>query len=145
VGGRIDREKHKLIFDFPEEAVSVEADDLRIRQVVINLLGNAIKFTKQGTITVWLREDGEHVVFGVRDTGIGIAKEKLPLLFRRFEQVHERKAMTEAGTGLGLALCRQIIEAHHGSIHVESELGEGSNFYCRLPRHRPQNGDGSDG
>jgi CheY-like chemotaxis protein len=109
-------------------------DPLRMKQVLFNLLSNAIKFTSAGG-TVWLkarRGDGS-VLIDVQDTGIGIAQGDVPKLFREFEQIETQQGPKPEGTGLGLALCKVLVEAHGGEINVSSSLGEGSTFTVRIP------------
>jgi two-component system sensor histidine kinase/response regulator len=109
------------------------ADPGRLEQVLMNLLGNALKFTPDGgAVTVDVADVGDAIEVAVTDTGPGIAPEELPLLFERFAQASAGQRV--AGTGLGLVICRHLIEAHGGRIGVESELGRGSRFAFRLPR-----------
>ncbi len=112
----------------------VLADEVRVRQVLLNLLSNACKFTRQGEIVLGARTEGEQVVLWVRDTGIGIAAEDQARIFNEFEQVESHDAKTQSGTGLGLAICRWLVELHGGRMWLESELGKGSSFYFSLPR-----------
>ncbi len=110
----------------------VSADRERIRQVVVNLLHNAIKFSPQGgSVVVAARAEAGSVVVTVTDTGIGISKDDLPHVFERFFKAD--KARAGEGTGLGLAIAKHIVQAHGGSIWVESEEGKGSIFGFRLP------------
>jgi len=113
----------------------IYADEKRLRQVLLNLLGNAIKFTDQGTVTLKIEVTADQsdrnlrqIFFQVEDTGVGIAPEHLSKLFQAFEQVGDRQRQS-AGTGLGLAISQQIVQLMHGQIQVKSELGKGSNFY----------------
>lgn len=108
-------------------------DPIRIRQVLFNLLNNATRFTDQGGITVEVRRQEENVVFSVADTGVGIAPEKLPLLFEEFQQLDGSMRRRHGGSGLGLAISRKFVELHDGHIWVESEVGKGSTFYFSLP------------
>jgi signal transduction histidine kinase len=124
----------ELIYDLPDKQVHAQVDILRMKQVLVNLLSNAAKFTDQGRITVWLEEQEANIKLGVSDTGIGIEQQHLEQLFRPFEQLQSKFTSSEKGTGLGLALCREIIQAHHGEIEVESELGAGSTFIITLPK-----------
>ncbi len=114
----------------------IEADERRIRQVLVNLLSNAVKFTPEGG-EVWLEveadSESEILQFSVSDTGIGIAKENLDKLFKPFVQLDSSLSRRYAGTGLGLALVRRLVELHGGSVSVESELGKGSRFTVTLP------------
>ena len=121
----------------PEDLPHVMCDPARITQVLTNLLGNAIKFTpKQGRITAEAKlvEGGMVVQVSVTDTGIGIAKEDLPKLFSKFQQVGERTASDISGTGLGLAISKEIVELHRGRIWAESdEVKKGTTFTFTLP------------
>jgi signal transduction histidine kinase len=104
-------------------------------QALTNLLSNAIKFsTTDGT--VWLTAEGKantEVLFSVRDQGQGIPSDKLESIFERFQQVDSSDSRRKGGTGLGLTICRKIIEQHEGKIWAESTLGEGSTFSFTLP------------
>ena len=108
------------------------SDPTKIRQIVLNLLGNALKFTDQGSVTLSLTHEGDSHVVRVRDTGIGIAADKLPLLFAEFVQVHDTHATDYRGTGLGLAISRRYARLLGGDIEVESVPGSGSQFTARL-------------
>ncbi|MDX1437657.1 MAG: ATP-binding protein, partial [Anaerolineales bacterium] len=116
---------------------AIEADPLRIRQVLLNLLSNAAKFTEEGSISVTCRledtVDGPAVLVSVRDTGPGVAPEDLEKLFLPFSQVDASPTRKTGGTGLGLSISKHLIEMHGGKIGVESVLGEGSRFYFTLP------------
>jgi two-component system phosphate regulon sensor histidine kinase PhoR len=110
----------------------VLADAIRIQQVLVNLLHNAIKFTSAGgQVTVSATQQGQAVRFAVADSGIGIDADDLPRIFERFYKVDRSRATS--GTGLGLAIARHLVEAHNGRIWVESEVGRGSTFYFTLP------------
>lgn len=113
-------------------------DPDRIRQVLINLLGNAIKFTEKGVVSIEAKLEGEDekealIRFSVRDTGIGIAGENLNLLFQPFSQLDSSSRRRFGGTGLGLSISRQLVELMGGEIGVESQTGEGSTFSFRIP------------
>jgi PAS domain S-box-containing protein len=121
-----------LTADVPHADARVVCDHGRIVQVFGNLLGNALKFTNEGGAVALHAIEGEGVVrFAVTDTGAGISEEQLPHLFDRYWQGARSPA---GGVGLGLAIAKGIIEAHHGTIHVESKRGEGSTFAFDLPR-----------
>ena len=114
----------------------IEADEKRLRQVLINLLGNAIKFTDRGFVTLQvdvldLSETQVSLLFRAIDTGIGIAEDDLERLFEAFEQVGDRQKQSE-GTGLGLAIVQRIVQLMGGTIEVESELGRGSEFFFTI-------------
>ncbi|MGH7599120.1 MAG: sensor histidine kinase [bacterium] len=112
----------------------VKADRLAIAHVVTNLLDNAIKYSgaaKRAEIRV-AAEDG-HLVIAVQDHGIGIAKDELKKIFERFHRGGDPQTRTVKGAGLGLTLVKQIVQAHHGSVHAESVPGKGSTFTVRLP------------
>jgi signal transduction histidine kinase len=112
----------------------VLADPTRMGQVFDNLLGNALKFSSSGdTITIRVIPQAKSVRVEIEDTGIGIPADKLPHLFQRFYQVDDTPKRRRGGVGLGLAICKQIIEAHGGIIAVQSEEGVGSTFYFELP------------
>jgi len=123
----------KLITKTDSKLRNFKFDSDKITQVMINIVGNAIKFTDKGEITIStsLSED-KTVKVSVKDTGIGIKKNDIPKLFQRFEQLggNERKT---GGAGLGLAICKHIVEKHGGSIRVESKIGKGSEFIFVLP------------
>ncbi len=133
------RKKLELVVDInpeiPEELVS---DPMRLRQVLINLAFNALKFTERGEIIIlvepsFLEKSEIEIVFSVKDTGIGIAQEHVDNLFDSFSQVNNPVSREHGGTGLGLAICRQIVEMMGGSIWVESMPGSGSTFSFKVP------------
>ena len=109
-------------------------DSLRIRQVLFNLLSNALKFTEQREVVLTVRKRGEkEILFLVRDTGIGIPKDKFDKLFKSFSQVDSSITRKHGGTGLGLAISKKLVEVMGGTIGVESEEGRGSTFYFSIP------------
>ena len=110
-------------------------DSDRIIQVLNNLLGNALKFTKQGGITVKTQNKSQenHIVVSVIDTGKGISEKDMPKLFQKFQQLESAQDNEEGGTGLGLAICKEIVTRHGGKIWVESKPGEGTAFNFILP------------
>lgn len=117
-----------------ESRAAVLLDDTRIRQVLLNLVGNSVKFTVSGRVTVALSRPGAgRLRWEVRDTGPGIAEDRRGLLFRRFSQVDASTTRTFGGTGLGLAICKGLVEAMGGSIGVDSTPGAGSTFWFELP------------
>ncbi|HMQ31547.1 MAG TPA: HAMP domain-containing sensor histidine kinase [Chloroflexaceae bacterium] len=115
---------------------TVVADEVRIRQVLLNLVSNACKFTSVGEVGLGARADTYEVVIWVRDTGIGIAEIDQGRIFNQFEQVESVDTRQHTGTGLGLSISRWLVELHGGRMWLESELGKGSIFYFTLPRAR---------
>jgi PAS domain S-box-containing protein len=125
-----------LGFDLTVEPAALgvyRGDPTRVRQILYNLISNALKFTEQGDIRVTAGWTGEALVFTVSDTGIGIAPERLSSLFQRFEQADASTSRRYGGTGLGLAICRQLTELMDGEITAASEAGAGSIFTVTLP------------
>jgi PAS domain S-box-containing protein len=115
----------------------VMADEMQLVQVFQNLIGNAIKYQNSGTprIHVGVQNDATKVVFSVRDNGLGIDRQYFERIFGMFQRLHKREEF--AGTGIGLAICKKIVERHGGQISVESELGKGSCFSFALTRSQP--------
>jgi signal transduction histidine kinase len=135
--------------------IHIFGDALRIRELFINLIENGIKYTEEGgSIHIILqkenapparsqsdREQGENGEFAkviISDTGIGIAKEDQERIFSRFFRVDKARSREQGGSGLGLSICKWIVEAHQGEIKVESELGKGSSFIVKLPLSPPR-------
>ena len=116
----------------------MHADQMRLRQALLNLMSNANKFTDQGTITIAARqrqEDGrDWITLAVTDTGIGMTAEQMGKLFQEFSQASSTTASKYGGTGLGLVISRRFCQMMGGDITVESEPGQGSTFTIRLPR-----------
>lgn len=118
--------------DAPEVVVG---DPIRLRQVLLNLIGNAVKFTEHGGVTVRVRmiQEGPRIRVTVADTGIGVAADTVPQLFDRFRQADTSIARRFGGSGLGLAICKQIVTMMGGAVGAESRLGEGSTFWFEFP------------
>jgi signal transduction histidine kinase/DNA-binding response OmpR family regulator len=123
-------------FVAPELHGSFMGDEGRIRQVLLNLVGNAIKFTQQGSVVVTASVEKRGIRFEVRDTGIGIADDAKPSLFSMFTQADSSMTRRYGGTGLGLAISRRIVETMNGAIGFESQLGAGSTFWFSVPCDR---------
>ena len=125
----------QLRFDvkMPDRPVEVETDPTKIRQIMLNLLGNAVKFTESGFVELSLERESEGVSIRVRDSGEGVAPEHVERIFEPFWQVGQTRYARAAGTGLGLSVSRQLARLMGGDITVESELGRGSTFTVRLP------------
>jgi signal transduction histidine kinase len=112
----------------------VSGAPIYLRRVLENLLDNAIKFTSaNGEVVVWLRQEGQHIILQVSDTGIGIEAEAQKRVFERFYQVVGTRRRRRGGTGLGLALVKEITESYGGTVGVESTEGQGSTFTVALP------------
>jgi signal transduction histidine kinase len=123
-----------LIFEEPPDIPRIYTDHRKLSQILRNFISNALKFTPQGEVSVSARYDGEaYVTFSVSDTGIGIAKEHLPLLFMDFTQIDSPIQRQLRGAGLGLSLCKRFAELLGGSVAVESEPGSGSTFHTTIP------------
>jgi signal transduction histidine kinase len=137
-----------------QQSIYIFADALRIRALLINLIENGIKYTEEGgSIHISLQEEylapvrnqsdrlegerGKFVRIIVSDTGIGIAKEDQKKIFNRFFRVDKARSREQGGSGLGLSICKWIVEAHQGEIKVESEFGKGSSFIVKLPLSPP--------
>jgi signal transduction histidine kinase len=118
------------------------ADEVRVRQVLLNLVSNACKFTTVGEVAVGAKADVAEVILWVRDTGIGIAESDQMRIFNQFEQVESHDTRQHPGTGLGLSICRWLVELHGGRMWLVSELGKGSIFYFTLPRMQTTGGGG---
>ena len=113
---------------------NVRADRVRLRQILYNLISNAVKFTDRGgMVRIRARRDDDRVSIAVIDTGVGISPADLSRLYRTFEQLTLPSGDRPEGTGLGLALTKRLIEMHGGTIDVESELGSGTIFTVRIP------------
>ncbi|MDP2055622.1 MAG: response regulator, partial [Acidobacteriota bacterium] len=123
----------KLVKDVDATLPAITGDRDRLIQVVINLISNAVKFTDAGTITCRAVRQADMLVVSVVDTGLGIAPADQPKVFERFKQVGDTLTDKPKGTGLGLPICREIIEHHGGRVWLESELGKGSTFFFSLP------------
>lgn len=128
------RGEHLIDFSHPAEAVQVLGDPYRLQQVVANLLENALKYSPDGgTVHVDLQVREDVAVLSVRDEGIGIPPNEQKLLFERYFRAHNVSSRSYGGLGLGLYICRDIVERHDGRIWVESEVGQGSTFHVALP------------
>lgn len=124
----------QLINNIPDNAPAVKGDENRLQQILLNLIGNAVKFTESGKVEVTTKEklDGKLTII-VSDTGIGIPSDKFETIFQSFEQVDASISREYGGTGLGLSITKNLIELHGGKIWLESELGKGSKFFFTLP------------
>jgi hypothetical protein len=134
----LDGKPISLQLDVPAGISPVYGDPDKLKQVVINLISNAVKFTHQGTITIRARQRDQEIVFNVLDEGIGIAPQDQELVFEKFQQVGDSLIGKPQGTGLGLAISKEIIEHHQGRIWLESEPGKGSCFSFSVPIYTDQ-------
>ena len=122
-----------LLAEIGEGASQVYADPTALRQILDNLLQNAVRYTNAGSVTLFSRVSGRGVVVGVRDTGAGIPSEHLPRIFERFYRVDPGRSRDAGGTGLGLAIVRHLAEAHGGSVRAESTVGVGTTISVYFP------------
>jgi signal transduction histidine kinase/DNA-binding response OmpR family regulator len=129
----LDQKGLTLVKDVAGDLPTITGDRDRLIQVVINLISNAVKFTDRGSVTCRARRQGNDVVVSIVDTGVGIAPADQPKVFERFKQVGDTLTDKPKGTGLGLPICREIVEHHGGRIWVESAIGAGSSFAFTLP------------
>jgi signal transduction histidine kinase len=127
--------EHSVLMDVPQGFPKIWADPERLHQVLTNLVTNAVKYSPAGgSITVRCRERGsQHIVIEVTDHGLGIPPEQIGRLFQKFQRVRSEEHYKISGTGLGLYICRLIVEGHGGQLWVESEFGKGSTFGMALP------------
>jgi CheY-like chemotaxis protein/anti-sigma regulatory factor (Ser/Thr protein kinase) len=130
----VQRRGQSLVVSVPDKALSVLADAARLEQVVVNLLGNAVKYGNSGgSIWLTLEQEADMAVLRVRDDGIGIAPELLPRIFDLFSQAKQSLDRSDGGLGVGLCLVQRLVEQHQGSVEVFSTVGVGSEFVVRLP------------
>ncbi|MFK7776311.1 MAG: tetratricopeptide repeat protein [Saprospiraceae bacterium] len=124
----------QLNYQIDEEVPElIMGDPTRLNQILINLTGNAIKFTEKGNVNILLQKENDQLKFSVKDTGIGIPKEKVEKIFGAFEQAKDSTTRSYGGTGLGLSISKQLVELQNGKIWAESEEGQGSTFFVELP------------
>lgn len=129
-------EQHHFTVRFAPGFPSIHGDEMRLRQLIENLIGNAIKYSPaSGTVDISGRFDEDWIEIEIRDEGIGISQTDQARIFERFYRAEGSLRRSTQGTGLGLYLAKAIVDAHHGVIDVESKLGEGSTFFVRLPRN----------
>jgi two-component system phosphate regulon sensor histidine kinase PhoR len=130
---RFNEKKLSFVIDLDENLMQIKADPFKIEQVFINLIDNALKYTESGSVTLKARNDGDHVLLCVEDTGIGIRSEHQPRIFERFYVVDKARSRQAGGTGLGLSIVKHIVLLHKGTIEVQSTVGRGTRFLLRLP------------
>ncbi|WP_437300562.1 ATP-binding protein [Sorangium sp. So ce426] len=131
--GAMQRAGLRLVMDCPPLPERIYVDREMWEKIVLNLVSNAFKFTFEGEIAISLRWGGEHVLLEVRDTGTGIPADELPRIFERFHRVHAARGRSHEGSGIGLALVRELVRFHMGDVQATSEVGRGSTFTVRIP------------
>lgn len=122
-----------LVLHVPEHMTPYFCNRNYLKEVILNLTDNALKYTAKGTVTLSIQEEENNIIICVRDTGVGISKEHLPRLFERFYRVDKGRSRKQGGTGLGLSIVKHIVELYRGKIVVDSEVGIGSTFTVQLP------------
>ena len=124
----------ELVFDTDVEEKTIKCDKVDIERCIINLVGNAVKFTPEGgLIEVLIQDLGDKVKIVVKDNGIGISEKNQKVIFDRFNQVVDKASEQKGGSGLGLTITKQLITLHNGEIYVKSQEGVGSEFIIILP------------
>jgi signal transduction histidine kinase len=123
----------RLVADIPPDAAVVQADPTAFRQVASNLVENAVRYTREGSITLRTRLGSGGVWVDVRDTGVGIAPEHVPRIFERFYRVDSGRSREQGGTGLGLAIVRHLVDAHGGRVEAASIVGRGTTISVLFP------------
>ncbi len=130
---RADESHVQIQFDLPASLPRIEADRDKVKQVLLNLLSNSVKYNHpQGTVTISARATATEISLIIQDTGIGIPADELPHLFEKFFRTRGAERVA-SGTGLGLSICKHIVESHRGQIQVQSKIGEGTLFTVTLP------------
>lgn len=119
--------------DIDKKISSIDGDPVRLEQIVVNLLGNAIRYTEKGFIDVkaWYEKNQVHVI--IEDTGVGIPEEEIPFIFERFHRVEKSRSRELGGTGLGLSIVKNLVELQNGTISIDSKVGKGTRFELRFP------------
>lgn len=134
---KIEANHNQIIIEFEKNIGVFESDEVRLRQILINILGNACKFTKQGIVKLTADRNGDFMQISIQDTGIGIAPDKISKIFQAFTQADGSHTRLFGGTGLGLTITQKLCRLMGGEISVTSHEGEGSNFVIRLPVNTP--------
>lgn len=127
--------KIKIYFDFDKKIKDIYSDSHKIKQVIKNLLSNALKFVEGGSIYLNVKDEDDYVTIIVKDEGIGIPKDKINSIFDRFKQADSSITRKYGGTGLGLTICKEIIDLLKGTIYVKSEVNIGTSFYVTIPKN----------
>jgi signal transduction histidine kinase len=132
-----DKPRVEIVTDVEPNLPTIAGDRRRIRQILLNLVANAVKFTSQGSISITARRQDGQLYFAVRDTGVGIAPEDQLDIFDSFRQA-QPGLLASTGAGLGLAISKHLAELHGGTIWLESEVGKGSTFHVTLQARQPE-------
>ncbi|MCB0034936.1 MAG: GAF domain-containing protein, partial [Anaerolineales bacterium] len=135
--GLITEKPIELLLTMDSNLTTIEADRTRLVQILLNLLSNAAKFTDEGEIELSLKADGDYLLVGVRDSGIGIKEEDIGQVFEQFRQIGGMEHRKAGGTGLGMPITKQLVELHGGKIWIESVYEQGSTFWFTIPFERP--------
>ncbi|MEJ2746467.1 MAG: GAF domain-containing protein [Anaerolineae bacterium] len=128
----------EMILELDDAVGTIEADRTRLRQVLWNIMGNAIKFTEKGSVTLAITSQRDMIRIAIRDTGIGIKPEDMKVVFEQFRQVDGSLNRSVGGTGLGMPISKKLVELHGGEIGIESVPGQGSTFWFTLPIEKPK-------
>ncbi|MFS0752821.1 sensor histidine kinase [Oceanobacillus sp. 1P07AA] len=134
IGIELEKKGLRLVTEIDEDIPFIEADGNRLEQIFINLLTNAIRYTEKGSIFLKVRSKKNNVYVTIEDTGMGIPKEELPLIFERFHRVEKSRSRELGGTGLGLAIVKNLVEIQHGTISVSSKVNRGTKFELSFPK-----------
>ncbi|WP_317958648.1 HAMP domain-containing sensor histidine kinase [Oceanobacillus kimchii] len=134
IGIELEKKGLRLVTEIDEDIPFIEVDGNRLEQIFINLLTNAIRYTEKGSIFLKVRSKKNNVYVTIEDTGMGIPKEELPLIFERFHRVEKSRSRELGGTGLGLAIVKNLVEIQHGTISVSSEVNRGTKFELSFPK-----------
>ncbi|MFR3484112.1 MAG: sensor histidine kinase, partial [Clostridia bacterium] len=137
-------QKNLDIFLEVQQDVKVRCEPDKMKQLLMNLVDNAVKYTEEGSITIRAWKAQGNSMIQVQDTGIGIAKEHLERIFERFYRVDKGRSRKMGGTGLGLSIAKHVVERYGGELQVSSEVGKGSSFTARFPAPVDENKKPSD-
>ncbi|MBD3155146.1 MAG: CBS domain-containing protein [Candidatus Aenigmarchaeota archaeon] len=129
----------KANYIFDKNLPEIMADEERLKQVLVNLISNSVKYTQEGKITVKVKKEDDYVHFTVKDTGIGIPEKEQEKIFERFYRVEGAQTKKISGAGIGLAICKELLTFMGGEIWLKSEVGEGSEFHFNIPINGPKN------
>ena len=129
----VEKNGNKFVIEKPDNIKKLTNDQTKLRQILFNMLSNAAKFTKKGTVTLAITESGDDIKFAVIDTGIGMNEEQLGKVFEEFTQAESSTSKDYGGTGLGLPISKMMTEMMGGRMDVESEAGKGTTFSITIP------------